>query len=85
MNCYIYRSNKQDEMYLYLREQDQFSVLPAELAQRFGKPEFVMVLDLASRTKLARENIDKVRVALQERGFFLQMPPQFEAHLDDGD
>ncbi|NQD38844.1 YcgL domain-containing protein [Permianibacter sp. IMCC34836] len=85
MKCYIYRSSKQDEMYLYLRERDQFDTVPAELLNRFGKAEWVMELDLASRSKLARENIDRVRAALQERGFYLQLPPQIEAHLDDGD
>ena len=72
-------------MYLYLRERDQFTALPGELLTRFGTPEFVMELDLASRAKLARENIERVRAALQERNFYLQLPPQIEAHLDDGD
>ena len=36
MFCYIYRSSKQDEMYLYLREKDQFADVPVELAKRFG-------------------------------------------------
>lgn len=85
VKCYIYRSNKQAEMYLYLREREQFAVVPQALATRFGKAEFVMELDLATRSKLAREDIDKVKVALQERGFFLQLPPQMEAVLDDGD
>ncbi len=85
MKCYIYRSSKQDEMYLYLRERDQFTMVPDALMARFGKAEFVMELDLATRTKLAREDINKVQLALQEKGFHLQMPPTVEAHLDDGD
>lgn len=85
MKCYVYRSSKQDEMYLYLREKDKFSELPQELATRFGKAEFVMELDLASRAKLARENIETVRQSLQARGFYLQMPPRVEAHLYAGD
>ena len=85
MKCYIYRSSKQEEMYLYLRERDEFASVPAALISRFGKAEFVMELDLASRAKLAREDINHVRTALQERGFHLQLPPSIEAHLDDGD
>lgn len=85
MKCYIYRSSKQEEMYLYLRERDQFALIPRELASRFGKAEFVMELDLATRTTLARENIETVRSALQQNGFHLQLPPRVEAHLDDGD
>lgn len=72
-------------MYLYLREREQFAPVPEVLMARFGKAEFVMELDLASRTKLAREDINKVRMALQDKGFHLQMPPTVEAHLDDGD
>lgn len=85
MKCYIYRSSKQEEMYLYLRERDAFTPVPEALLSRFGKADFVMELDLASRTKLAREDINHVRTALQERGFHLQLPPSIEAHLDDGD
>ncbi len=85
MKCYVYRSSKQEEMYLYLREKDQFAELPQELLARFGKAELVMELDLASRAKLARENIDTVRQSLQARGFYLQMPPRVEGHLHDGD
>ncbi len=85
MKCYVYRSGKQDEMYLYLRDKDKFADVPQELLSRFGKAEFVMELDLASRARLARENIATVRQSLQARGFFLQMPPRIEGHLYDGD
>jgi len=85
VKCYVYRSSKQDEMYLYLRDKDQFAEMPQELMTRFGKAEFIMELDLASRAKLAREKIETVRQSLQARGFYLQMPPRVEGHLHDGD
>jgi uncharacterized protein YcgL (UPF0745 family) len=85
MHCWIYRSTKQDEMYLYLIKKDQFDLFPVELLQRFGPPELVMDLDLATRAKLARANIDLVKKALAEKGFYLQVPPTITAHLHQGD
>ncbi len=85
MLCWIYRSNKQDEMYLYLAKKDQFDELPAALRQRFGTPEWVMELDLSTRDKLARANIDNVKKALREQGFYLQVPPTINVTLHQGD
>lgn len=85
MICWIYRSNKQDEMYLYLSKKDQFDLLPAELLKRFGQPELVMELDLSKRENLARANIELVKKALSEQGFYLQVPPTVTAHLHQGD
>jgi len=85
MQCWIYRSNKQDEMYLYLAVRDQFERVPEALLTRFGKPELVMDVDLASRDKLARADITKVKQALIEQGFYLQVPPTVTVHLHQGD
>jgi hypothetical protein len=85
MLCWIYRSKKQDEMYLYLSVRDQFDGVPEALLKRFGQPEFVMEVDLATRAKLARADIDKVKHALQTQGFYLQVPPTVNAHLHQGD
>jgi uncharacterized protein YcgL (UPF0745 family) len=38
-------------------------------------------LDLAKRDKLAGADIQKVKQALTEQGFYLQMPPQPEDWL----
>lgn len=85
MQCYIYRSSKQDEMYLYLRQKDQFADVPVELAKRFGRADFVMELDLSTRQKLARIDIERLRQALKDSGYFLQMPPKVEGVIHDGD
>ena len=75
MITYIYRSPKKAEMYLYLTRKDEFSDLPEALMKAFGKPEFSMMINLEKREKLAREDIEKVKNALKEEGFYLQMPP----------
>ena len=75
MQCFIYKSLKKAELYLYVNKKDDFSELPAALLQSVGKLEFVMALELTPERKLARENSEKVLASLQEKGFFLQMPP----------
>jgi len=75
MKCWIYRSPRKDEMYLYLAEQDGFSAVPEALLRHFGRPHFVMELELGPEQRLAREDADEVRANLAERGFHLQMPP----------
>ncbi len=79
MHCFIYKSARKDDMYLYLLEKDQFTQLPETLARIFGPAEFVMTVDLDARTKLAREDIQRVRQKLQDDGFYLQMPAQVVA------
>ncbi|MCO7227267.1 YcgL domain-containing protein [Pleionea sp. CnH1-48] len=80
MLCSIYRSSKKDEMYLYITERDDFSSVPEALMKVFGEPSFVMLINLAKRDKLARENIEDVKEALNTQGFYLQMPPVVEAN-----
>lgn len=75
MICWIYRSPKKQGMYLYCKQRDDFSDVPQQLLQAFGEPEFSMHLDLASKTKLAREDIEQVKQNLDSQGYHLQMPP----------
>ena len=75
MQSYIYKSNKKAELYLYLLNRDDFSVLPEALLQSLGALEFVMSLELSPERKLAREDVTKVMQSLQNKGFFVQMPP----------
>jgi uncharacterized protein YcgL (UPF0745 family) len=85
MQCFIYRSSLQDEMYLYLGRKDDFAAVPEALIKRFGRAEFVMALDLASRERLARVELAAVKTALASQGYFLQMPPTIANVLHDGD
>ncbi len=75
MYCAVYKSGKREGMYLYLNNKDDFSQVPDALLKPFGQPEFVMVVDLAKREKLAIVDIDLVRADLETKGFFLQLPP----------
>jgi len=84
MNCWIYRSPKKDEMYLYLAKKDDFDVVPEELLKRFGTPAQIMKLELTPERKLAREDVKKVKANLTDKGFHLQMPPTLVPDLYHG-
>ncbi len=75
MKCYIYRSRKKEGMYLYLRDQNDFSVVPSDLMTWFVNPVLVFELELSPGRRLARADADAVLKALEKDGFYLQMPP----------
>lgn len=83
MLCAIYRSPRKEATYLYVKQRDDFSALPPSLLQTFGQPQLVTVLNLAGREHLAQADIEKVRQALSEQGFYLQLPPPSENLLDE--
>lgn len=84
IDCWVYRSPKKDEMYLYLAQQDDFACVPEPLLQRFGQPQFVMQLSLSPQRRLARVDVKDVMSALRDQGLFLQMPPQLHPDLYHG-
>ncbi len=47
MNCYVYRSNKKQGMYLYLIEKDDFSKVPESLMKLLGELVFSFEFDLS--------------------------------------
>ena len=73
MLCFIYRCSLKPDMYIYLAEEDVFDNVPREIFNSLGIVEFSMELELTSRTKLARENIETVVNNLNEHGFHLQL------------
>ncbi|PIJ51413.1 hypothetical protein BL250_05240 [Erwinia sp. OLTSP20] len=87
MFCVIYRSPLRDQTYLYVEKKEDFSRVPEALLRNFGRPQFVMMFPLDGRKKLANAALDKVTAALNEQGFYLQLPPTVEsllsAHLEN--
>lgn len=75
MQCFIYKSYKKDELYVYLLKKDDFSALPPAVLDSIGAPVFVMEIELTPERKLARADSEQVIRQLRERGFFVQMPP----------
>jgi len=83
--CWVYRSSRHEEMYLYLRVEDDFETVPRPLLERFGAPRLVLQLDLHAARPLAREDVIRVMSNLRRQGFHLQMPPQLQPELFEGD
>lgn len=75
MLCAVYKSRKKDSTYLYVKQRDDFSAVPQALLDTFGKPELVTVINLDKREHLALADIDRVKLQLQQQGFYLQLPP----------
>ena len=73
VTCFIYRSERKADTYLYLLQKDDFSVVPAELLKAFGMPEFSFQFELGDDRKLAREDAQKVLANLRDKGFHLQL------------
>jgi len=79
--CSIYRSSRQDGMYLYVDKTRGLGAVPEALMIRFGTPGHVADMLLRPEKPLARVDVEKVRAALREQGWFLQMPPPPEPDL----
>ena len=45
------------------------------LRNGFGQPQLAMILPLDGRKKLVNADIEKVKLALTEQGYYLQLPP----------
>jgi uncharacterized protein YcgL (UPF0745 family) len=60
---------------LYIDKKDDFSRIPESLFNSFGNMEFVMNLELTPERKLAKEDVEKVVESLNQKGFFVQLPP----------
>lgn len=75
MQCFVYKSLRRAETYVYLRAADAIDVLPGPIAEQLGKLAFVIEIDLSSQRKLAREDVEEVMVNLNVQGYHLQFPP----------
>jgi uncharacterized protein len=80
--CTIYKSAKRAETYLYVEKNGDFSKVPEQLMKLVGQPQLVMTLNLDGRKHLALADLSKVKQELQDKGFYLQLPPPTENLLD---
>lgn len=78
MKCYVYRSCRKQDTYIYLPEKDNFDEIPEVLMKVFGAAEYALEFDLTPDRKLAQEDAKEVLANIQERGFHLQMPAENE-------
>lgn len=73
LSCYIYRSDRKPDTYLYILEKDDFSSVPVELMKVFGEPQFSFTFELTPERKLAKEQAAEVYANLEQQGFHLQL------------
>lgn len=63
-------------MYLYVHENTQLEDLPEDLMKLVKQLTHVMDLELSEERKLARVDVNEVMKALEENGYFIQIPPE---------
>ena len=78
MKTAIYKGKSKQDSYLYLEQEEDFSRVPQPLLAAMGELALVMTLDLSPEQKLARADVEQVISALQQDGFYLQMPDEAE-------
>ena len=83
MICAVYKSSRRADTYLFVEKRDVFDVVPEPLMEMFGTPMLVMIVPLSKRDHLGIADIEKVRTALVEQGFYLQLPPPPTNLLDE--
>ena len=75
MQCFVYKSLRKAETYVFLKSAEAFDVLPGPLAEQLGTLAFIIEIELSSKRKLARADVDEVMVNLGAQGYHLQFPP----------
>lgn len=87
MKCAVYRCSRQDEMYVYLPQEQDIEQLPEGLLKQTGRLSKAMDLELTPEKRLARADVTKVIEQIASKGFYLQMPPSdhINGHLHFGD
>ncbi len=81
MQCFVYKSRRKADTYVYLRARDDFAALPPSIGEALGALAFVVQFELTQERKLARESAAVVIENLSQRGFHLQLPPPIDSLL----
>jgi uncharacterized protein YcgL (UPF0745 family) len=74
MKCFVYKSLKKVDNYIYINQKDNFEKIPKKLLLLFGKPKFTIEFELTVGRKLALADANQVMQSLNEQGYYLQMP-----------
>lgn len=75
ITCYVYRSRRKPGLYVYLPVEDDWSEVPEPIRKLLGETEKVLDLELTRDKQLARASGADVIDAMEQQGFYLQMPP----------
>jgi len=75
MHCYVYKSARRAETYLYLAVSDGFDVLPDALRQQLGNLTLALDFELTPDKRLAQADAANVIAQISATGYYLQVPP----------
>ncbi|WP_069383909.1 YcgL domain-containing protein [Halomonas caseinilytica] len=81
--CEVFKSPRKEEMYLFVDKTQGLAEVPDALLERFGEPRSAMTLLLTPDKQLARTTGSAIMAAIQEKGYYLQLPPAKEEYLLD--
>ena len=84
--CWVYKSDRRQDTYIYLGEEDGFEKIPPALRDAMGELEFVLQVDLDASRKLPNAEAARVMEEVTRTGFYLQLPPKqmpFEGPSDE--
>lgn len=73
--CVIYKSKRQDELYLFVDKTQGLEPVPEDLLASLGSLVEVMTLQITPDRKLARADAGRVLETIAGQGYFVQMPP----------
>lgn len=79
----VFRSSKKSDTYLFVRRGQTWEDLPESLRGIFGQPVHSMDLIMTPARKLARTTGKQILEALEEKGFYLQMPEEQNSYVVD--
>jgi Uncharacterized protein conserved in bacteria len=78
-----FKSPKKEELYLFVPKEDGLEKLPNELLVMFGEPTHVIDFELTAERKMARVDAEEVRLSIESKGYFMQMPPSEVEKMGD--
>jgi len=82
MECSIYKGKRNPDHYIFLPADTSISDIPANILQMMGELTLVMNLNITKDTILAQSDPVNVLAMINEKGFFIQIPPKIEINID---
>lgn len=76
MECKIYKGQRKQDHYLFIKADQAPGSIPESILQIFGNLESVMTIDITADTVLAQSNPEEVIRMIEDKGFFIQIPPK---------
>ncbi|MBA8882973.1 YcgL domain-containing protein [Dokdonella fugitiva] len=75
MRCFVHKSLRKADTYVFLRDETGAATLPAALRESLGPLQQVLELELTPTRRLAQADAVRVLEALERHGYYLQLPP----------